>query len=98
MTDQPYDVNTDLGDDLQESGVAQTESRMDAPYGYNFAEHGPGEELGITDGVRCERSPVLPRESWDVDGPGAEVEAVHVITPEGDGDADPDAAPEDHDF
>ncbi|MFL1378598.1 MULTISPECIES: hypothetical protein [unclassified Nocardiopsis] len=98
VTERPYDVNADLGDDLQESDIAETESRMDALYGYNFTENDAEGELGITAEVRCERKPVIPRENWDIDGPGAEAEAVHVITPEGDTDPDPDSAPEDRDF
>lgn len=98
MSERPYDVNADLGDDLQESGVAEVESRMHALYGYNFTEDDARGELGITAEVRCERGPVLPRENWDVDGSGAESEAVHVITPAEDTDPDPDSAPEDRDF
>ncbi|MBR8742907.1 hypothetical protein [Nocardiopsis sp. MG754419] len=87
MSEQPYDVDSDMGDDPQESEVAEAESRQepDAPvYGYTFAEAEGQGELGIDEDVRLERDDVIPREDFDLDAPDAEEEAIHEVD-------DPDA-------
>ena len=82
MSEQPYDVDADLGEDPQESEIAETESRQepDAPvYGYTFLDDDSRGELGIDEEVREERDDVLPREDFDLDEPGAEKEAMHEV-------------------
>jgi hypothetical protein len=78
VTDQPYDVDADLGDDPQESEIAETESRTDA-VGYTFEDEDAEDrgELGISEEVRQEEPPVLEREDWNPDDPGAETDALH---------------------
>lgn len=85
MTDQPYDVDADLGDDPQESEIAETESRMDAGdtvRGYTFQEDEDRGERGISEDVRQREDPVLEREDWGPD-PDAETGAVHEEDDEG---------------
>ncbi|WP_306369355.1 hypothetical protein [Nocardiopsis sp. CC223A] len=78
MTDQPYDVDADLGDDPQESEIAETESRMDAA-GYTFEDEDAQDRggTGISEEVRREEPPVLEREDWSPDEPGPEADALH---------------------
>ena len=80
MSEQPYDVDADMGEDPQESEIAEAESRQnpDAPvYGYTFEDESAATERGIDEEVREERDDVIPREDFDLDDPGAESEAVH---------------------
>ncbi|MEU3020230.1 MULTISPECIES: hypothetical protein [unclassified Nocardiopsis] len=80
MSEQPYDVDADMGEDPQESEIAEAESRQnpDAPvYGYTFEDESAATERGIDQEVREERDDVIPREDFELDEPGAEAEAVH---------------------
>jgi hypothetical protein len=82
MSEQPYDVDSDMGEDPQESEIAETESRQDpdAPvYGYTFRQDDSQGELGIDQELREERDDVIPREDFDIDGPGAEEAAIHEV-------------------
>lgn len=82
MSEQPYDVDADMGEDPQESEIAETESRQDpdAPvYGYTFVQDDSQGELGIDQELREERDDVIPREDFDIDSPGAEEAAIHEV-------------------
>ncbi|AFR11159.1 hypothetical protein ACFW3Z_10540 [Nocardiopsis alba] len=84
MSEQPYDVDSDMGEDPQESEIAEAESRQnpgEGVYGYTFEDEQKDDEgeLGIEEEVRLERDDVLPREDFDIDEPGAEEEAVHEV-------------------
>lgn len=82
MSEQPYDVDADMGEDPQESEIAEAESRQnpDAPvYGYTFEDESEATERGIDEGVREERDDVIPREDFDLDEPGAESGAVREV-------------------
>lgn len=82
MSEQPYDVDADMGEDPEESEIAQAESRQnpDAPvYGYTFEDESAASERGIDQEVREERDDVIPREDFDIDAPGAENEAMHEV-------------------
>ncbi|MBE3001075.1 hypothetical protein IDM40_20610 [Nocardiopsis sp. HNM0947] len=89
MSEQPYNVDSDMGDDPQESEVAEAESRMDAPgddAGYTFVEDDTSEARGISEEVRDERGNFLAREDWDLDGEAAESEAVNEVDPDREDD------------
>ncbi|MFV2197756.1 hypothetical protein [Nocardiopsis sp. LOL_012] len=93
MSEQPYDVDTDLGDDPQESAIAETESGIDPEYNiveYSFVDDDSRGELGISDEVRAERQGVVPRQDWG-GGRSAEQEALSVV-PESEIAGEPDTA------
>ncbi|WP_017588660.1 hypothetical protein [Nocardiopsis ganjiahuensis] len=82
MSEQPYDVDSDMGEDPEESEIALAESRQnpDAPvYGYTFEDESSATERGIDQEVREERDDVLPKEDFDLDEIGAEKEAMHEV-------------------
>lgn len=87
MTEEPYDVDTDMGDDPELSKAVARERRIEADYDiqdYEFVDpDGPGtdsaEPRGIDEAVRSERSDVYPRESWGGETRGAEQEALHEV-------------------
>lgn len=95
MTEQPYDVDTDMGDDPELSKAEARERRIEADYGiqeqeYDFADPDtPGTDSasprGIGEAVRAERSDLEPRENWGGQSLSAEHEALHEV---GDGSAD----------
>ncbi|GHC84415.1 hypothetical protein GCM10007079_26340 [Nocardiopsis terrae] len=93
MTEQPYEVDLDLGDDPQASEVAQRERVIDPDFGilgYNFEDDDSKGRLGINDGVRAERLGVIPHQRWGGDR-SAEEEALSVVP---DPDAVNDRPPE----
>lgn len=97
MSDQPYDVDLDMGDDPQASEIAEREMRVE-PFAddvnHTFREDDSQGDRGITDEVRAERSHVVPRQRWGGER-SAEEEALSVVSePESDTDAPPDDAPE----
>ncbi|WP_241480257.1 hypothetical protein [Nocardiopsis halotolerans] len=96
MTEEPYDVDTDMGDDPELSKAVARERRIEADYDiqeYDFPDpetqgtdsSGP---RGIDEGVRSERSDLYPRESWGGETRSAEEEALHEeddsVTPDVD--------------
>ncbi|MCY9784411.1 hypothetical protein KIK06_10960 [Nocardiopsis sp. EMB25] len=95
MSEQPYDVDTDLGDDPQETEIAECERVIDPDFNilaYDFVDDDSRGEWGISQEVRAERRRVVPHQRW---GPqrSAEEDAVSVVS-ESDVSAEPDAAPE----
>lgn len=87
MTEEPYDVDTDMGDDPELSKAVARERWIDPDYGiqdYEFTDPDmPGTDSsgprGIDEGVRSERSDLYPRENWGGETRSAEQEAVHVV-------------------
>ncbi|MDE3723246.1 hypothetical protein PWG71_17780 [Nocardiopsis sp. N85] len=89
---EPYDVDTDMGDDPERSLIEERERRIENDHGiegYAFEDDDSRGERGIDRAVADERSDVLPRQSWDVEAPSAEEEALRV---EGDGSVAEDAS------
>ena len=81
MTEQPYEVDLDLGDDPQASEVAQRERVIDPDHNilsYDFEDDDSRGRLGINDGVRAERLGAVPRQRWGGDR-SAEEEALSVV-------------------
>ncbi|GAB3719999.1 hypothetical protein [Nocardiopsis oceani] len=96
MTEQPYEVDFDLGDDPQASEIAQRERVIDPDFNilvYNFEDDDSRGWLGINDGVRAERLGVVPRQRWGGER-SAEEEALSVVP---DPDAVNDRPPEGQD-
>ncbi|MEE2037298.1 hypothetical protein Q8791_08700 [Nocardiopsis sp. CT-R113] len=96
MSDQPYEVDLDMGDDPQASEVAEREMTIE-PFAddvnHTFRESDSPGDWGITDEVRAERRDAVPRQRWGGDR-SAEEEALSVVSePEADTDGDPDARP-----
>ncbi|MGQ4268042.1 hypothetical protein [Nocardiopsis changdeensis] len=78
---EPYDVDTDMGDDPERSLIEERERRVENDYdieGYEFEDDDSRGERGIDRAVADERSDVLPRQSWDVEAPSAEEDALRV--------------------
>ncbi len=78
---EPYDVDTDMGDDPERSLIEERERRIDNDHdiqGYEFEDDDSRGERGIGRAVADERSDVLPRQSWDAEAPSAEEAAVRV--------------------
>ncbi|MEU3020229.1 MULTISPECIES: hypothetical protein [unclassified Nocardiopsis] len=95
MTERPYDVDLDLGDDPQETEVAQRERVLDPDFdilSYDFEDDDSRGGLGITEEVRAERTGVVPRQRWG-GYRSAEEEALSVVL---DPDAVNDRPPEGH--
>ncbi|OLT29936.1 hypothetical protein BJF83_09515 [Nocardiopsis sp. CNR-923] len=95
MSELPYDVDADLGDDPQETEIAECERTIDPDFnilGYDFVDDDSRGEWGITQEVRAERRPVVPHQRWGTQR-SAEEDAVSVV-PESDIAAEPDAAPD----
>lgn len=83
---EPYDVDSDLGDDPQESEIAETESRQDAGdeiRDYDFEDDDSRGGIGIDEEVREERPATAPREDWQPDEPPAEDAALHEVDEDG---------------
>ncbi|CAL9598957.1 hypothetical protein SUDANB121_05412 [Nocardiopsis dassonvillei] len=88
---EPYDVDTDMGDDPERSLVEERERRVENDHdiqGYEFEDDDSRGGRGIDRAVADERSDVLPRQSWDVEGPSAEEAALRI---DDDGSAEEDA-------
>ncbi|GAA1458164.1 hypothetical protein GCM10009603_11050 [Nocardiopsis exhalans] len=83
VTEQPYEVDLDLGDDPQVSEVAQRERVLDPDHNilsYDFVDEDSRGRLGINDGVRAERlGSAIPRQRWG-GGRSAEEEALNVVS------------------
>nr|WP_210752103.1 hypothetical protein [Nocardiopsis alborubida] len=101
MTEEPYDVDTDMGDDPELSKAVARERRIEADYDiqeYDFEDPDmPGtdssaEPRGIDEGVRSERSDLYPRESWGGETRSAEQEAMHEESDDVTPDVDEGAA------
>ncbi|MET9780729.1 hypothetical protein [Nocardiopsis alba] len=96
MTEQPYEVDLDLGDDPQATEVAQRELFIDPIFdilGYDFEDDDSRGRLGILEGVRAEHLGVaVPRRRWGGER-SAEEEALSVVP---DPDAVKDRPPEDY--
>ncbi|WP_330091086.1 hypothetical protein [Nocardiopsis codii] len=83
---EPYEVDSDMGDDPQESEIAEAESRMDAGdevRDYSFEDDDSRGEIGIDEEVREERPSRLPTEDWQPDEPPAEDEALSEVDEDG---------------
>jgi hypothetical protein len=96
VSEGPYDVDSDLGDDPQESEIAERERTIDTDFdilGYDFEDDDSRGALGIDAEVRAERRDVVPRQRWGADR-CAEEEAVSVV-PEGEVDHRAEDEPED---
>jgi hypothetical protein len=82
VTEEPYDVDTDMGDDPEESEAAELERRIEPDYDiqeYDFEDDDSRGERGISEAVRDERNDVYPRQSWGGETRSAEEEAVNEI-------------------
>lgn len=82
MSEQPYDVDSDMGEDPQESEIAEAESRQNpgvGVYGYTFEDEGAATGRGIDQEVREERDDVIPREDFGIDDPAAEEAAIREV-------------------
>ncbi|WP_230479851.1 hypothetical protein [Nocardiopsis kunsanensis] len=87
VTEEPYDVDTDMGDDPELSKAVARERRVEPDHDiqeYDFEDPGtPGTDSpgprGIHEGVQSERSDVYPRESWGGESRSAEEEALHEV-------------------
>lgn len=95
MSEQTYDVNLDLGDDPQESAIAERECSRDPDFNileYDFKDDDSRGERGIIEDVRGERrTVVVPRQRWGRER-SAEEEALSVVPDtHTDTGADPDA-------
>ena len=94
MSDQPYEVDLDMGDDPQASEVAEREMTIE-PFAdhvnHTFRESDSPDGWGITEEVRAERRDIVPRQRWG-GYRSAEEEALSVVSePELDGE--PESAP-----
>lgn len=87
MTEQPYDVDTDMGDDPELSKSVAQERRVEPDYDiqeYDFTDpESPGTDSpgprGIDEAVQSERSDLYPRESWGGETRSAEEEALQEV-------------------
>jgi len=83
VTEQPYEVDLDLGDDPQATEVAQRERVLDPDHNilsYDFEDDDSRGSLGISEGVRAERlGGAVPRQRWG-DDPSAEEQALSVVS------------------
>jgi hypothetical protein len=82
VTEQPYEVDLDLGDDPQASEVAQRERVLDPDHNilsYDFVDEDSRGRLGINEEVRAERLGAVPRQRWGGDR-SAEEEALSVVS------------------
>ncbi|MFW6642010.1 hypothetical protein ACOALZ_18455 [Nocardiopsis algeriensis] len=82
MSEEPYDVDTDMGDDPEISMAKEFERHVEPDFGIegrDFADDSDQGGRGIDQAVRDERSDVYPRENWGGEDRGAEEEAVHVV-------------------
>ncbi|RKS07977.1 hypothetical protein DFP74_3665 [Nocardiopsis sp. Huas11] len=96
MSEGPYDVDTDMGDDPQESDIAGSERSIDADFnilGYDFEDDDSRGALGINAGVRAERSDVVPHQRWGAER-SAEEQAVSIVS-ESESESESESAPED---
>jgi len=83
---EPYEVDSDMGDDPQESEIAEAQSRMNAGdevRDYSFEDDDSRGEIGIDEEVREERSSSLPTEDWQLGEPPAEDEALGEVDEDG---------------
>ncbi len=82
VTEQPYEVDLDLGDDPQATEVAQRERVLDPDHNilsYDFEDDDSRGSLGITEGVRAEHLGAIPRQRWG-EGRSAEEAALSVVS------------------
>ncbi|WP_304450726.1 hypothetical protein [Nocardiopsis sp. YSL2] len=96
MSEGPYDVDADMGDDPQESEIAESERSIDADFnilGYDFEDDDSRGTLGINAEVRAERTDVVPHQRWGAER-SAEEEAVSVV-PEAEVESGAEERPED---
>ena len=82
MVDKHYNVDTDMGDDPEESEIAQVERRVEPDHdiqGYEFEDDDTGGGRGIDEAVRDERGDALPKENWGKETVSTEEEAMRVV-------------------
>ena len=82
MIDKHYDVDTDMGDDPEESQAAQVERHVEPDHNiqqYDFKDDDARGGRGIEEAVRDERSDVYPKENWGGETENAENEALQVV-------------------
>ncbi|GAB2502312.1 hypothetical protein [Nocardiopsis aegyptia] len=96
MSEGPYDVDADMGDDPQESAIAECEHEIEPDFnilGYDFEDDDSRGELGINAEVRAERRDVVPHQRWGAVR-SAEEDAVSVV-PEAQVESGVEDRPED---
>lgn len=87
VSEGPYDVDADMGDDPQESAIAESEHEIEPDFNildYEFEDDDSRGVLGIDAEVRAERRDIVPRQRWGAVR-SAEEDAVSVV-PESEAD------------